>query len=289
MAKRRQTPLRSSVEDIDTYRRMPKTPQTASAAYRLAFTDEEFMTSEELRPVRLQLEYMKTETRLRERGVNSTVVLFGGARIPEPGKAAWAAHNPTQKRNLEAASRYYEEARRFARYASLTAKALEYHDYVVVTGGGPGVMEAGNRGAADVGAPSIGLNIVLPHEQAPNLFVTPELSFNFHYFATRKIHFLMRARAVAIFPGGFGTLDEFFETVTLIQTGRMDRIPLLLFGAEFWSKVINFEALAEAGTISPEDPHLFTVVDTAEDGWNVIRQHYNLPAVTFEPAEPRAG
>ncbi|MDR3472879.1 MAG: LOG family protein [Devosia sp.] len=285
MAKRRQTPLRSSVEDIDTYRRMPKTPQTASAAYRLAFTDEEFMTSEELRPVRLQLEYLKTETRLRERGINSTVVLFGGARIPEPGKAAWAAHNPTQKRNLEAASRYYEEARRFARYASLTAKALDYHDYVVVTGGGPGVMEAGNRGAADVGAPSIGLNIVLPHEQAPNLFVTPELSFNFHYFATRKIHFLLRARAVAIFPGGFGTLDEFFETVTLIQTGRMDRIPLLLFGADFWSKVINFEALAEAGTISPEDPGLFTIVDTAEDGWNVIRQHYNLPEVTLDPAE----
>ena len=216
---------------------MPKTPQTASAAYRLAFTDEEFMTSEDLRPVRLQLEYMKTEIRLRERGINSTVVLFGGARIPEPGKAAWAAHNPTQKRNLEAASRYYEEARRFAQYASLTSLALDYHDYVVVTGGGPGVMEAGNRGAADVGAPSIGLNIVLPHEQAPNLYVTPELSFNFHYFATRKIHFLLRARAVAIFPGGFCTLDEFFETLTLIQTGRMDRHPgTAAFGVEFWKQ-----------------------------------------------------
>ena len=280
MAKRRHTPLRSSVQDIDTTRRMPKTPQTASAAYRLAFTDEEFMTSEELRPVRLQLEYMKVELRLRERGINSTVVLFGGARIPEPGKAAWAAHNPTQKRNLEAASRYYEEDRLFAQFASLTAKALDYRDYVVVTGGGPGVMEAGNRGAADGGAPSIGLNIVLPHEQAPNLFVTPELSFNFHYFATRKIHFLLRARAEAIFPGGFGTLDEFFETVTLIQTGRMDRIPLVLFGTEFWKRVINFEALAEAGTISPEDPGLFNVVDTAEEGWNVVRQHYNLPAIT---------
>jgi len=283
MVKRRHTPLRTSVEDIDTAKRMPKTPQTASAAYRLAFTDEEFMTSEELRPVRLQLEYMKTETRLRERGVNSTVVLFGGARIPEPGKPAWAAHNPTQKRNLEANSRYYEEARRFARFASLTAKALDYRDYVVVTGGGPGVMEAGNRGAADVGAPSIGLNIVLPHEQAPNLFVTPELSFNFHYFATRKIHFLLRARAVAIFPGGFRTLDEFFETLTLIQTGRMDRIPVLLFGIEFWRNVINFEALAEAGTISPDDPNLFTIVDSAEDGWAVIRQHYNLPVI--EPVE----
>ncbi|HVX81729.1 MAG: LOG family protein [Devosia sp.] len=286
MAKRRNTPLRSSVEDIDTYRRMPKTPQTASAAYRLAFTDEEFMTSEELRPVRLQLEYMKVETRLRERGINSTVVLFGGARIPEPGKAAWAAHNPTQKRNLEAASRYYEEARKFAQYASLTAKALEFRDYVVVTGGGPGVMEAGNRGARDVGAPSIGLNIVLPHEQAPNLFVTPELSFNFHYFATRKIHFLLRARVVAIFPGGFGTLDEFFETLTLIQTGRMERIPVLLFGIEFWRRVIDFEALAEAGTISPEDPKLFTIVDSAADGWNVVRQHYNLPEIGLDPVVP---
>src|SRR5690606_21076423 len=174
-----------------------------------------------------------------ERGINSTVVLFGGARIPEPGKDAWAAANATQKRNLEAIARYYDEARRFARYASLTSRALDFKDYVVVTGGGPGVMEAGNRGAADVGAPSIGLNIVLPHEQAPNLFVTPELSFNFHYFATRKIHFLVRARVVAIFPGGFGTMDEFFETLTLIQTGRMERIPLLLFGKQFWSRVIN--------------------------------------------------
>ena len=285
MAKRRHSPFRSSVEDLDTAKRMPRTPQTASSAYRLAFTDEEFMTSEDLRPVRLQLEYMKVETRLKERGINSTVVLFGGARIPEPGMSAWAAHNPTQKRNLEAASRYYQEARKFAQYASLTSKALDFRDFVVVTGGGPGVMEAGNRGAADIGAPTIGLNIVLPHEQAPNLFVTPELSFNFHYFATRKIHFLMRARAVAIFPGGFGTLDEFFETLTLIQTGRMDRIPLLLFGVDFWNRVIDFGALAEAGTISPEDPKLFTVVDSAEDGWNVVREHYHLPEIGLDPVE----
>lgn len=281
MARRRHTPLRTSVQDIDAAKRTPKTPQTASAAYRLAFADEEFLTSEDLRGVRFQLEYLKTEMRLRERGVNSTVVLFGGARIPEPGKAAWAARNPTQKANLEAASRYYDEARRFAQYASLTAKALDYRDYLVVTGGGPGVMEAGNRGAADVGAPSIGLNIVLPHEQAPNLFVTPELAFNFHYFATRKIHFLLRARVVAIFPGGFGTLDEFFETLTLIQTGRMERIPLLLFGMEFWNKVINFEALADAGTIAPEDAHLFTVVDSADEGWGVVREYYNLPEIAL--------
>jgi uncharacterized protein (TIGR00730 family) len=277
--RRRHTPLRTSVQDVKALKRAPQTPQTQSAAFRLAFADEEFMTSEDVRGVRFQLEYLKPALRLRERGINSTVVLFGGARIPEPGKAAWAARNETQKQNLEAASKYYDEARRFAQYASLTSQALGYKDYVVVTGGGPGVMEAGNRGAADVGAPTIGLNVVLPHEQAPNAYITPELSFNFHYFATRKIHFLLRARAVAIFPGGFGTLDEFFETLTLIQTGRMERIPLLLFGIEFWNKVINFQALADAGTIGPDDPDLFTVVDTAAEGWAVIRAFYNLPAV----------
>ncbi|GHA31725.1 3-isopropylmalate dehydrogenase [Devosia pacifica] len=285
MAKRRHTPLRTSVEDVDAARRAPETPQTQSSTYQLAFADAEFMTSEDIRGVRFQLEYLKPEFHLRERGINSTVVLFGGARIPEPGKPAWAAKNETQKRNLEAASRYYTEARRFAQYASLTSKATDNTDFVVVTGGGPGVMEAGNRGAMDVEAPSIGLNIVLPHEQAPNIYVTPELSFNFHYFATRKIHFLLRARVVAIFPGGFGTLDEFFETLTLIQTGRMDRIPVLLFGAEFWGKVINLEALAEAGTIAPTDPDLFTIVDSAEEGWAVVRKAYNLPEVVLEDAE----
>lgn len=279
MARTTKTPLRTSFEDIDTARRVPDTPQTASASYRLAFSDEEFMTSEEVRGVRFQLEYTKVELRLKERGINSTVVLFGGARIPAPGKEAWAARNETQKRNLEAASVYYHEARRFSQYASLTSKALDSKDYVVVTGGGPGVMEAGSRGAADVGAPSIGFGIVLPHEQAPNIYVTPDLSFNFHYFATRKIHFLLRARAVAIFPGGFGTLDEFFEALTLIQTGRMARIPLLLFGGAFWRNVINFEALAEAGTIAPEDIDLFTVVETADEGWEVVRRFYNLPAI----------
>lgn len=284
MAKRRHTPLRTSQEDVAKLKEAVKTPQTEASAYRLAFADSEFLTSEETRGIRFQLEYLKPESRLKERGINSTVVLFGGARIPEPGRPAWAARNEVQKRNLEQASRYYEEARRFAQYASLTSQALDYRDYVVVTGGGPGVMEAGNRGAAEVGAPTIGLNIVLPHEQAPNPYVSPELSFNFHYFATRKIHFLLRARAVAVFPGGFGTLDEFFETLTLIQTGRMERIPLLLFGMEFWNKVIDFEALAEAGTIGPEDPDLFTVVDSAEEGWAVVRQHYGLPEITLKAA-----
>lgn len=282
MARRHHTPLRTSKQDIETARKVPQTPQTEASAYRLAFSDEEFMTSEEMRGVRFQLEYQKTELLLQEHEVNSTVVLFGGARIAEPGTDPWAAKTPLARKNLIKSSRYYTEARRFAQYASLTSKALDYKDYVVVTGGGPGVMEAGNRGAHDVGAPSIGLNIVLPHEQAPNIYVTPKYSFNFHYFATRKIHFLLRARVVSVFPGGFGTLDEFFETLTLIQTGRMEKVPLLLFGGDFWSRAINLEALEEEGTISPGDTDLFHVVDTAEEGWEVVRKHYNLPEIHLE-------
>ncbi|SDG61346.1 hypothetical protein SAMN04487974_104251 [Pelagibacterium luteolum] len=282
MGRKRNSSLRSAKEDMEVVRHSPQTPQTQSSAYRLAFADEEFMMSEELRGVRFQLEYLKVEQRLREAGINSTVVLFGGARIPEPGKPAWAAKSEIAKKNLEANAIYYDEARRFARLASLTSKTLDFAEYVVATGGGPGVMEAGNRGAADVGAPSIGYNIVLPHEQAPNTYVTPQFSFNFHYFATRKIHFLMRAKVVAIFPGGFGTMDEFFEALTLIQTGRMERIPLLLFGKAFWSRVLNLEALAEEGTISPDDFKLFSFVDTAEEGWEIVRKTYNLPAIETE-------
>ncbi len=284
MARKRHSSLRSSKEDMEVVRHSPQTPQTQSSAYRLAFADEEFMTSEDLRGVRFQLEYLKVEQRLREAGINSTVVLFGGARIPAPGKPAWAAKTDIAKKNLEENSVYYEEARQFAKLASLTSKAMNFSEYVVATGGGPGVMEAGNRGAADVGAPSIGYNIVLPHEQAPNTYVTPQFSFNFHYFATRKIHFLMRAKVVAIFPGGFGTMDEFFETMTLIQTGRMERIPLLLFGSKFWNRVINLEALAEEGTISPDDVKLFTVVDSAAEAWAIVRQAYNLPQTPEQDA-----
>jgi uncharacterized protein (TIGR00730 family) len=200
--------------------------------------------------------------------------MFGGARIPAPGQSAWAARNETQRANLEAASVYYDEARKFARLCSRYAAGFDFHEYVVVTGGGPGVMEAGNRGAADEGAPSIGLNIVLPHEQAPNAYVTPELSFNFHYFAIRKMHFMVRAKAVAVFPGGFGTLDEFFECLTLIQTGRMERIPLLLFGSKFWHSIINFDALAEFGTIAPEDVNLISFVDTADEAWKIVQDFY---------------
>ncbi|MFC0245392.1 LOG family protein [Falsochrobactrum ovis] len=270
------TPFPRSDEAIKQAKTVPQTPQTEAAAYRLAFIDDDFMTREDLRAVRLQLELLKPELILADRGIRSTVVMFGGARIPEPGGEAWAAKNELQKKNLEANARYYEEARRFARICSEYSATTYYREFVVVTGGGPGVMEAGNRGAVDVGAPTIGLNIVLPHEQAPNEYVTPELCFNFHYFALRKMHFLMRAKAICIFPGGFGTMDELFEAMTLIQTDRMERMPLILFGKEFWSKAINIEYLAEQGTISPSDVDLLTFVDTAEEAWEEIKSFYKL-------------
>ena len=269
-------PLKDSSTDKRRAEGIPKTPQSASPAYRLAYADDDFLCREELRPIRLQLELLKTEMALTESGIKSTVAMFGGARIPAPGTSAWAARNETQRRNLEAASVYYEEARKFARLCSEQSAKFSHQEYVVVTGGGPGVMEAGNRGAADAGAPSIGLNIVLPHEQAPNPYVTPEFSFNFHYFAIRKMHFLMRAKAITVFPGGFGTMDEMFEALTLIQTGRMAPIPLILFGAEFWRRIIDFEALADFGTIAPEDLKLLHFVDTAEEAWKIVSAFYEL-------------
>ncbi|CDN46258.1 LOG family protein [Neorhizobium galegae] len=268
-------PLKDNKADKNDAAVQPRTPQTESHSYRLAYADDEFLSREELRPVRLQLELMKTEMALAERGIKSTVVLFGGARIPAPGQSAWAARNDTQRQNLEAASVYYEEARKFAALCGRHSASYNHQEYVVVTGGGPGVMEAGNRGAADAGAPSIGLNIMLPHEQAPNRYVTPELSFNFHYFAIRKMHFMMRAKAVVVFPGGFGTLDEMFEALTLIQTKRMERMPLILFSEAFWRGIINFGALAEFGTIAPDDLNLINFVETAEEAWKIISDFYD--------------
>ncbi len=271
-------PLADSGTDRSRARRIPETPQSASPSYRLAYADDDFMCREELRPVRLQLELLKTEMLLTEAGIKSTIVLLGGARIPAPGVEPWAARNETQRGNLMAASNYYEEARNFARLCSREARRHDCHEYIVATGGGPGVMEAGNLGAAEEGVPSVGFNIMLPHEQAPNAYVTPELTFNFHYFAIRKMHFLMRARAVAVFPGGFGTLDEMFEALTLIQTKRMERIPFLLFGRAFWQRIVNFEGLAEFGTIAPDDLELFSFVETADEAWKVIAGRYGLPA-----------
>lgn len=274
------TPFPNSNDDAETINNIPVTEQTKSPSYRLAYMDEDFLMQRELRSIRLGLELLKPEITLNEHDISSTVVLFGGARIPAPGQDAWAAKNELQRKNLETASRFYEEARKFARLCSQYSATTNYRDFVIVTGGGPGVMEAGNRGAKDVGAPSIGLNIVLPHEQAPNPYITPALCFNFHYFAIRKMHFLIRAKALTVFPGGFGTLDELFETLTLIQTGRMEPVPVLLFGKEFWKKAVNIEFLAEQGTISPDDLDLFTYVDTAEEGWEKIQKFYNLKKFT---------
>jgi uncharacterized protein (TIGR00730 family) len=255
--------FRDAHQDIEALGGVPATPQTQAPAYRLAFADNDFLCRDELRPVRLQLELLKPEMELDEAGVDSTVVLFGGARIPQPGVEGRSAA-------LTEMSVYYEQARAFAEAITKRSLAEGGRDWIVTTGGGPGVMEAGNKGAMDAGGRSVGLSIVLPHEQAPNAYVTPELCFNFHYFAIRKMHFLMRARAIAVFPGGFGTMDETFEALTLIQTGRMEQVPFLLFGEAFWRKVINFDALVESGTISEADLSLFKFVDTAEDALKAI-------------------
>ncbi len=259
------TTFRDAETDARTARDVPDTPQTRSPTYRLAFADDDFLCLDALRPVRLQLELLKPEMALDAAGIASTVVLFGGARIPDPDHAGGA-----RTATLAGLSRYYDEARAFARLITQRSVAGGGTEDVIVTGGGPGVMEAGNRGAAEAGGRSIGLNIVLPHEQAPNLYVTPELAFNFHYFAIRKMHFLMRARAICVFPGGFGTLDELFEALTLIQTGRMDRVPVLLFGRDFWTRIVNWAALADAGTIAPEDLDLFRYVETAAEALAAI-------------------
>lgn len=262
---RKQNRFPDAEKDLEHFAETPDTPQTRSPTYQLAFNDPEFLCRDELRPVRLQLELLKPEMALAEKNINSTVVLFGGARIPDPEHKEKA-----RTETLSELSKYYDEARKFAKICTVNSRINEHSDYVVCTGGGPGVMEAGNRGAADAGGESISLNIVLPHEQAPNEYATPELCFNFHYFAIRKMHFLMRAKAVAVFPGGFGTLDELFEALTLIQTKRMLPMPILLFGESFWRKIINWEALADAGTIGPDDIKLFKFVETAEEAWDAI-------------------
>jgi uncharacterized protein (TIGR00730 family) len=262
----------------------PSTPQTRHPAYQLAFRDTEFLLREELRPVRFQLELLKTEMLLDEAGVGSTLVMYGSARIPSPEMAEQALASATDENRavverLVAKSKYYTEAYDLARIASEKSIVEDgKRQFVVCSGGGPSIMEAANKGASDAGAESIGLNIVLPHEQAPNSFVTPYLSFQFHYFALRKMHFLLRARAVAVFPGGFGTFDEFFELLTLIQTGKMKPMPILLFGKEFWNRVVNFEALAEEGTINRGDLELFRWCETAEEAWEHISAFYDLKA-----------
>jgi uncharacterized protein (TIGR00730 family) len=263
-----------AAEDAVSARHDYGTPQTRSPAYRLAFQDDEFLLREDLRPVRFQLELLKPELLMDEAKIASTIVMYGSARIPAPGVKA-ESDDPAIAARLEAKARYYDEARKLARLASaIPPDADGQRQFVVCSGGGPSIMEAANRGAADVGAESIGLNIVLPHEQAPNVYVTPSLSFQFHYFALRKMHFLLRARAVAVFPGGFGTLDEMFELLTLIQTGKITPMPVLLFGKDFWSRVLDFDALVAEGVISADDLSLFTFVETAQEAWGLVQSYY---------------
>ncbi|MBI4349403.1 MAG: LOG family protein [Elusimicrobia bacterium] len=263
-----------------------------SPTYLRAYNDLAFLSREELRPVRFQLELLKPEMTLLEQNIRSTIVIFGSARVLPPAiaKAGLAkAESAAKKRPKDPAardalkrartalglSRYYEEARRFAAIVSRASQNDVRREYVIVTGGGPGIMEAANRGAYEAGAKSIGMNITLPHEQDPNPYITPELCFQFHYFALRKMHLMMRAKALLLFPGGFGTMDELFELLTLVQTGKKRRIPILLMSRKFWTRALDVPFLSDQGVISPGDQQLFEYVETAEEAWDKIREHYD--------------
>ncbi len=267
--------------------------QLDSPSYQLAFNDEAFLLRDELRAVRLQLEWLKPDIIQDEYGIESTVVIFGGARFPAPDiaqekllqaeqKLAGSPNDPSLNKQYKLAqtvmanSRYYEEARLLSRKITEMSLALEGNQFVVVTGGGPGVMEAANRGAADAGGKSIGLNIVLPFEQKPNAYITPELCFQFHYFALRKMHFLKRTRGLIAYPGGYGTLDELFETLTLIQTKKIKPVPVVLMGKDFWQRLIDFEFLVEQGAIAEKDIQLFQIVETAEEAFHYLNKFWSI-------------
>jgi uncharacterized protein (TIGR00730 family) len=278
----------TSKVDARSAEHVPSIPQTESSSYKLAFQDTDFLLREDLRPVRFQLELLKPELLLNEANIGSTFVFYGSARIPAPDMAdalVAAATNAEQEaiaRRLKAKSRYYDVARQLARLASRCGHDEEgKRHFVVCSGGGPSIMEGANRGAADEGRESIGLNIVLPHEQLPNPYVSPDLSFQFHYFALRKMHFLLRARAVAVFPGGYGTFDEMFELLTLVQTGKVRPLPILLFGRDYWNRVVNFGAMVEEGVISPHDLDLIHWSEEAEEAWEFVERFY------AEDPEPR--
>jgi uncharacterized protein (TIGR00730 family) len=270
---------------------------TSSPSYRVAYQDADFLASPRMRAARLELELMKPELAFEDHNIRSTIVVFGSTRIIEPAAAtanlehckARLADTPNDSRRqravaraerLLAKSRYYDLAREFARLVSSRCqhdqqrRGEEETDYVIVTGGGPGIMEAANRGACDADAKSIGLNIHLPMEQMPNAYITPDLCFQFHYFAIRKFHFLLRAKALLVFPGGFGTLDELFDALALRQTGRMNDIPIILFGREYWEHVIDFQYLADEGTIEDHDLDLFRFADTPQQAWEMIERFH---------------
>ncbi|MBI5622910.1 MAG: TIGR00730 family Rossman fold protein [Elusimicrobia bacterium] len=260
----------------------------AEGTYSRAYEDMDFMRRPELRPVRLQLELLKPETVLSEHKIKSTIVVFGSARVSshEESKrrldeARHRLSDSPREAKLKAAvvfwemrlrqSRYYEEARKFGQMVSRTQRRKGGLEFVVVTGGGPGIMEAANRGAYENRGKSIGLNITIPNEQDPNPYISPGLAFQFHYFSLRKMHFMTRAKAMVAFPGGFGTLDELFEALTLVQTGKKRHIPIVLVGREFWKRLLDIEFLVEEGLVSAVDRKLFSIVDTAQEAWDIIR------------------
>jgi len=265
----------------------------SSPSYRLAELDIDFIGRPEQRPVRMQLELQKAETLLRENNIRSTVVVFGGTQIVEreaaEARLKAAQHALEQQRDdshaqrdvaraesVLAKSHYYDEAREFGRLVSSMSESNGKSDFVVMTGGGPGIMEAVNRGAFEAGAKSVGLNIELPHEQEPNPYITPELCIQFHYFAMRKFHFILRAAALVTFPGGFGTLDELFDALTLRQTGRMQEIPIIMYGSDYWRRVINFQALADEGVIADQHLELVHYADSPQEAWSTIAKFHNL-------------
>ena len=258
-------------------------------AYRLAFADPEFMLRRETRGMRFQLEMLKPDLAQQDLGIENTIVVFGSARFRDAAESAEQlvrAERSGEPRDIARAkalvrnAHYYDEAREFARIVARYSKACPQEDQLFIcTGGGPGIMEAANRGAHDEGALNVGLNIALPHEQAANPYVSPELSFKFHYFALRKMHFMMRAKALLAFPGGFGTLDELFEVITLVQCKKAKPVPIVLFGSDYWKRLINLDVLVEEGTISPEDLQLFNYVDDPQTAWETIKQFYDLPKV----------
>jgi uncharacterized protein (TIGR00730 family) len=257
--------------------------QRLSPSYILPIEDTQLLLRDEMRPTRFALEYAKAELLLRDWGVRSTVIVFGSARILSPEQADAERQTARTAIEIERASRlarqsvYYEQARQFARIVSLRGGALTaekgVRDNVIATGGGPGIMEAANRGASEVGAPSIGFNIALPKEQEPNAYSTPALTFSFHYFAMRKMHFAMRANALAVFPGGFGTMDELFEILTLQQTHKAPPMPIVLFGRSYWKEVVDFDALVEHGFIAASDLATFVFADDPEEGWDAMLRH----------------
>ena len=277
----------------------------SSPSYTLAEQDTGLLARRELRPVRLQLELLKPEMAFNEHGIGSTIVVFGSTQIREPAlaaeelaaaEAALAANprDPALARAVARAGRlaekahYYDEAREFARLVAADCRHDGQCEFVVVTGGGPGIMEAANRGAADAGAKSIGLNITLPAEQRPNPYITPDLCFQFHYFALRKLHFLLRAQALVVFPGGFGTLDELTDALTLRQTNRMQEIPIILYGREYWRRLIDFQFLADEGAIEDRHLELIDYADSPAEAWNIVRQFYQRRAPATAPVVPAA-